>query len=110
MDGTYLSTLAERAAVADTAILIRLPIRQCLFRIVKRGVWERRRERPDLNPGCPEQVPRWDFVWYTLTFNARHMSRVMLVLEERGSKLRVVSLESSGAVASFLEGFADRGA
>lgn len=58
MDGNYDRTLTWRLERADTLIFLDLSRWICLYRIFAR-VWRYRgRTRPDLAPGCPEQVDR----------------------------------------------------
>jgi adenylate kinase family enzyme len=108
MDGNYASTLPERVAVADTAILLLLPLPQCIYRMFKRGLWERGHERPDLNPGCPEQVPSWDFVRYAASFRKSELPAIMAHLRPRDRAMLLITLRSSSAVLRYLDGIPDK--
>jgi len=65
VDGNFLTEDASRFARADTVIFLDLPRRTCLWRIAKRLVRDRRRERADLPDGCRESFDpdgiRW--IW-----------------------------------------------
>lgn len=56
MDGNYGGTMAARLAVCDTAIFLDRPRLLCIWRVVKRRVQYHGVARPDLAPGCPEQL------------------------------------------------------
>ncbi|MHC4225272.1 MAG: P-loop NTPase family protein, partial [Planctomycetota bacterium] len=59
-DGNYGATLEIRLARADTILFMDMPRRLCLWRILKRRIRYRGRARPDVAPGCPENVD-WEF-------------------------------------------------
>jgi adenylate kinase family enzyme len=102
MDGNYGGTLAARVQAADTVILLALPRLQCLYRVARRGVLGRGRSRPDLNPGCPEQLPDWNFLRYVWAYPDAKLPTVLALLREHGAHKRVVVLCSSAEVHRFL--------
>src|SRR5512144_2391466 len=70
MDGNYGGTLDTRLAACDTVIFLDLPRVVCLWRIVKRALRYWGQTRPDLAPGCPEQLT-WEFIVWVWTYPAR---------------------------------------
>src|SRR6187402_354163 len=62
IEGNYSSSLAQRLAAADTAVLLDVPTWRCLWRITKRVSTYRGRVRPDMAEGCPERFD-WEFFW-----------------------------------------------
>ena len=70
MDGHYVGTLALRARRADAILVLAPPRLTRVVRLVRRGLRDRRRARPDLAPGCAEQVPSWRFLREARTFGA----------------------------------------
>ena len=65
MDGNYSSILDMRLDKADTVIFLQESRIKCLWRCFRRYVQFRGRNRPDLQPGCPESLDlefiRW--IW-----------------------------------------------
>ena len=60
MDGNYGGTMDMRVAAADTVVFLALPRIVCLYRVMIRALRYWNRPRPDLNDGCPEQLPDWE--------------------------------------------------
>jgi adenylate kinase family enzyme len=65
MDGNYGGTLDARIAACDTIIFLDLPRLVCIWRVIRRWWRHRGRSRPDMTPGCDEQLTleflRW--IW-----------------------------------------------
>ena len=80
MDGHYAGTLALRARRADAILVLAPPRLTRVVRIVRRGLRDRGRARPDLAPGCAEQVPSWRFLREAWTFGAVEEPRAFHVL------------------------------
>ncbi len=79
MDGNYGGTVAERLAVADTAIVLDFGTATCLWRVMKRIAAGYGRTRPDLAGGCPEQIDL-AFLRYVVSFRRNHRPRLMAAL------------------------------
>ncbi len=101
MDGNYGGTMEERLARCDTVIFLDLPRVQCVWRILRRWWRYRGRTRPDLAPGCPEQMS-WEFIRWVWTYPATRRPGVLRRLAEVRGGQRVVILHSSAAVRRFL--------
>jgi len=76
MDGNYGRTLSVRLAACDTVILLDLPRHVCLWRVTRRWWRYRKTSRPDLAPGCPEQLS-WEFVRWIWTYKKRRRPGVL---------------------------------
>jgi adenylate kinase family enzyme len=89
MDGNYGASLDLRLPRADTVIWFDYPRLRCLRGIAWRILTTYGRVRPDLAPGCPEQLD-WEFLRYVWDFNAK--SRPTIVTALRQSYPREASL------------------
>jgi adenylate kinase family enzyme len=56
MEGTYLDSSDVRLNAADTIIFLDMPWFLCLWRVFKRRVEYRNKQRPDLPEGCREKL------------------------------------------------------
>lgn len=102
MDGNYGGTLEERVQSADTVILLAFPRIQCVYRVFKRAARHRGRARADLNPGCPEQWPDWEFLRWIWTYPTAQLPRVLDLLAACEPQKRIVILRSSADARQFL--------
>jgi adenylate kinase family enzyme len=100
MDGNYGGTLDMRLAACDSVVFLDLPRRVCLWRIVKRRVRYFGRTRPDVAPGCPEQLS-WEFLWWVWTYGKRRRAGILERLRTLAGR-RVVILSSRREVERFL--------
>jgi adenylate kinase family enzyme len=100
MDGNYGGTLDIRLAACDTVIFLDLPRHVSLWRILKRRVRYLRRVRPDIAPGCPEQLT-WEFVRWVWTYPKRRRGKILERLRALQGR-QVVILSSSREVRHFL--------
>jgi adenylate kinase family enzyme len=100
MDGNYGGTLDVRLAACDSVVFLDMPRHVCLWRILRRRMRYAGRTRPDVAPGCPEQVT-WEFVRWVWTYPKRRRGSIL----ERLSRLtgrRVFVLSSQRKVEQFL--------
>ncbi len=70
MDGNYGGTMEMRLAACDTVIFLHFSRWLCLWRVLYRRFKYRRLSRPDMNPGCPEQLD-FEFLKWVWTYPAR---------------------------------------
>ena len=101
MDGNYGGTMELRLAACDTAVFLDLPRSVCMARVLRRWWRHRGGSRPDMAPGCPEQVTgeflRW--IWrYPIDRRPSILRRLQAVAGEK----RVVHLRSSREAERFL--------
>ncbi|PWU70039.1 topology modulation protein [Gracilibacillus dipsosauri] len=66
IEGNYNKTFDIRAEHADTIIYLELPLRVCLYRVVKRWLTNIGKNRPDMGDGCTEKLD-WPFIKYICT-------------------------------------------
>jgi adenylate kinase family enzyme len=103
MDGNYGGTLDARLAACDTAIFLDLPRTRCLVRVIARAVRYRGRSRPDMAPGCPEQVTL-EFLRWVWRYPVDRRPGVLARLDAAAARgTRVVRLRSARAVDRFLQ-------
>lgn len=98
IDGNYGSTLHLRLEACDTVIYLDLPLRICLWRVLKRSLF--RQTRPDMADGC---VERFDlaFYRYVLNFPRDHRPRIEKLLADK-THCTVHRLSSPKEVRAFL--------
>ena len=86
---------------ADTIIMLDLPRRVCIYRIVKRMIKYRNKKRPDMAEGCFE---RFDLEFITWVWNYRKDSRKRAFRElETQTDKNIIILKSRREVADFLD-------
>lgn len=100
MDGNYGGTLDIRLAACDTVIFLDLPRHVSLWRIIKRRLRYWGRVRPDIAPGCPEQLT-WEFVRWVWTYPKRRRGTILERLRALTGR-QVVVLSSPSQVERFL--------
>jgi adenylate kinase family enzyme len=81
MDGNYGSSLDLRLPRADTVIWFDYPRLRCLRRALWRVATSYGRVRPDLAPGCPEQLD-WKFLRFVWDFNSKSRPQIVAGLRE----------------------------
>lgn len=102
LDGNYGSTMKQRIAASDTVVLLAPSRFTCLLQVFKRAVRHLGRSRPDLNPGCREQLPDREFLEWIWNYNRTRLPGILDDLERVGNDKNVVILRSRGDVAQFL--------
>ena len=101
MDGNFGGTRAMRMRAADTIIMLDLPRRVCMYRIIKRTVVYRNKTRPDMAEGCTERFDR-DFIKWVWNYRKDSRTRAFKELESQAGK-NIVVLRTRREVAGFLE-------
>jgi adenylate kinase family enzyme len=109
IDGNYggSGTLEARLAACDTVVYLDFPRRVCLYRVLRRWLRFRGRQRPDMGDDCPEKVDL-EFLRWVWTAPARRPANLAR-LEKAPPTARVVVLESAADVRRFREGVAALG-
>jgi adenylate kinase family enzyme len=102
LDGNFLfEGEDERFDRVDTVLLLDLPRRTCLRRVLTRLVRDRRRSRPDLPDGCREGLDlgllRW--IW---RYPRVDRPRVLRIVAGLDSRVEVHRLRSGSDVRRFL--------
>ena len=104
MDGNYNSTLERRLRAADTAVLLDLPRRVCMWRVLRRIVFSFGRTRPDMATDCPERIDM-KFLLYVWGFRRRQWPVDLDRLRHFSG--RVYILRSAQEIDEFLCGLTD---
>lgn len=102
MDGNYGSSLASRLERADVVVLLDLPRRVVIPRVLRRAWRYRRSTRPDMAPGCPEKIDlaflRW--IW---NFRRRSLPRIIAALAATPHPPPVIRLNSPRQIRMWLD-------
>lgn len=101
MDGNYGGTLDARLAACDTVIFLDLPRVVCLWRVVRRWARHHGRTRPDMAPGCDEQLSL-EFLRWIWGYPARQRPGIVRRLAMLSAEQRGVVLRSTADVERFL--------
>lgn len=106
MDGNYSGSLSLRLPRAEVAVLLDLPVWQCLWGVFRRSTLYRGETRPDLAEGCEEQLPDWAFIRYVLTYKWRSRPKVLRKIAAE-PQVRLYHLKSRRAVRQFMNELRD---
>ncbi|HLN61255.1 MAG TPA: DNA topology modulation protein [Symbiobacteriaceae bacterium] len=102
MDGNYGHTLDIRLAAADTVIFMDVSRWVCLWGAIKRRITYAGRSRPDMNPGCPEQLD-WQFLRWIWEFPTTRRPRLEAKLANLRPDQTLVRIRSRSEGARFVE-------
>jgi adenylate kinase family enzyme len=101
LDGGFLDSAGHaRFKRADAAVLLDFPTHVCLYRAVRRWWTYRGETRPDLAPGCEEQVD-FEFYRYILSYRARQLPQVDATLAQLFNG-QLIRIRNDGDRALFL--------
>ncbi|MDP2704660.1 MAG: AAA family ATPase [bacterium] len=100
MDGNYQSTLDIRIPRADTIIFMDVPHFVCLFRIIKRGLTERKKR--EVAPGCFEKLD-WKFIRYVWTFPSHKRPDILKLLQTYKNEKEIHVIHSEREMLGFLK-------
>ena len=101
MDGNFGGTREMRMRAADTIIMLDLPRRVCMYRILKRTIVYRKKTRPDMAEGCAERFD-WEFITWVWNYRRDSRKRAFKELESQAGK-SIVILRTRREVTKFLE-------
>jgi adenylate kinase family enzyme len=90
------------AVAADAVVFLDLPIRVCLWSVVRRRFEYARRVRPDMAPDCPEKLD-WDFLTFIWSFPKQELPKMRERLSRLAPSQTVITLRSRSAVQAFLD-------
>ena len=102
LDGNYGSTLEIRVRACDTVIFLAYSRWLCLARVIKRWLRWRGRTRPDLNSGCVEYMPDWEFLTWIWGYPKTSAPRVLGLLEKYREGRQVFVIESPRELERFV--------
>jgi adenylate kinase family enzyme len=101
IDGNYTGTLDLRLAACDTVIFLNTSRFICLWRVIKRKIAYRNKNRPELVNGCPERV-RLEFVKWIWTYPAQVRPKILKKLESHSHSKRIIYLCNSAEIEEFI--------
>ena len=101
MDGNFGGTRELRMQAADTIIMLDVPRRVCMYRVIKRAIVYRGKKRPDMAEGCNEKIDL-EFLMWIWSYRSRSRARALAEIENLRDK-RVVILNNRDAIERFLE-------
>jgi len=102
MDGNYGGSISLRLPRAEAAVLLDLPVWQCLWGIFKRSTVYLGETRPDLANGCEEQLPDWAFIKFVATYKWRSRPKVLRKIAAE-PHVRLYHLKSRRAARRFMK-------
>jgi adenylate kinase family enzyme len=102
IEGVNASTLDLRLPRADLLVWLERSRLVCLRRVVRRIVSSYGSIRPDMAPGCPEQLPDFEFLTYIWTFSTRIAPRIEAAIDQHGMRERTVRLSSDADAKAWL--------
>ena len=100
--------MEPRLERADTVVLLDFPRVVCLWRVFKRWLRYSGRSRPDMAPGCPENLS-WVFVRWIWNYHIHNRPRVMERIEGNLADTEMIVLRSQKDIDRFLAPLADNG-
>jgi adenylate kinase family enzyme len=107
MDGNYSGTFDIRVPRAQAILWLDLPRRIYFPRAVWRIAKSYGRERPDLAPGCPEQIDLSFLFKWVWTYPTRSRPRTLALRESLSGKIPFVVLTTPRRARAFVEGLPD---
>ena len=104
IEGNYSSTFDIRWAKADTFIYLELPLRVCVYRVLKRWLTNIGKNRPDMADGCTEKMDL-AFLKFIITTYAERKAKMrerLRKFQEADSANHVIYLANKKQIAGFL--------
>ncbi|AMM91877.1 topology modulation protein [Peribacillus simplex] len=104
IDGNYSNSFDLRSEHADTIIYLELPLRVCLYRVVKRWLSYIGKTRPDMGEGCQEKLD-WQFVKFIMTTyfpRKKKMKKRLADLQRSEPEKIMVILKSKQEIEEYL--------
>jgi adenylate kinase family enzyme len=102
IEGNYAGTLELRMTAADTVVFLDFSTLPALFRVLKRWLRYRGKDRPDVSPGCPERIDI-EFLRWIWKFRRETRPGLLKILNEQGQSKQIHVLKGSIQVDRFLD-------
>ncbi len=103
MDGSGASTFDLRLPRTDLVIWVRVPRRICFWGLAYRVASSFGRVRPDMAPGCPEQLPDREFLSYIWNFERRVSPVIVKAIDRYSAEMPVLTLRSRRDMRALVE-------
>ena len=103
IEGNYTGTFNIREPYADTIIYLELPLRVCLYRVLKRRVQFHGKTRDDIGEGCEEKID-FAFLKFILTTYRPRKKKMLKRLKSYANEGKTVHyLKTTKQIEGFLE-------
>lgn len=102
IEGNYSSTIPIREPHADTVIYLELPLRVCLYRVLKRRVQFHGKTRNDVGEGCKEKIDKAFLKFIVSTYDARKKKMIERMQRYAEEGKTVHYLKTSAQIEGFL--------
>ncbi|MFJ7934064.1 topology modulation protein [Sporosarcina sp. NPDC096371] len=103
IEGNYTGTFNIREPHADTVIYLELPLRVCLYRVLKRRVQYHGKVRLDIAEGCKEKMDKAFLKFIVTTYGARKKTMVERMQRYTQEGKTVHYLKNRKQIEVFLE-------
>ena len=103
IDGNYASTMAARLEASDTIIFLDVHPWRCMWRVISRSLRFHGQSRPDMGPGCREQLPDREFLAWIATYRRRQRPQIKQLLERLPAATDLHVLHTPRQVRRFLD-------
>jgi adenylate kinase family enzyme len=103
IEGVNASTLDLRLPRTDLLIWLERDRFSCLWRMMRRVASSYGCVRSDMAPGCPEQLPDWEFFKYIWTFGTHIAPRIEAAIDQHNMSARTVRPNSDRASDNWQE-------
>jgi adenylate kinase family enzyme len=105
IEGNYSNTWEIRTDRADTIIYLELPLRTCLYRVLKRFFTNIGQKRDDLGGGCTEKID-WTFIKFIISTYHERKNKMEMRFKEfltTDPTRKIIQLKSKKEISHFLE-------
>ncbi|WP_421101869.1 topology modulation protein [Sporosarcina psychrophila] len=103
VEGNYSGTFDIREPYADTVIYLELPLRVCLYRVLKRRVQFHGKTRNDIGEGCKEKIDKAFLKFILTTYGARKRKMLERIQRYAGEGKNVHYLKTPAQIEGFLK-------
>ena len=103
IEGVNTGTLDLRFPRTDMVVWLERSRVACFWRVGRRIAASYGRVRPDMAPGCPEQLPDFGFLSFIWTYPARIAPRIQAAVERHGLEGRTIRLRSDREAQAYLD-------
>lgn len=101
LDGNFGGTMEARIKACDTVIFLDLPRTLCLYRVLKRRLTHKGKNRPDMAEGCNEKIDL-EFLLWIWNYPKTSKLRREKLFEEYGGGKSIIRFTSRKEVEDFL--------
>jgi adenylate kinase family enzyme len=101
IEGNHAPTLDVRLRAADTVVMLDRTRAVCMWRVMRRRLTYRRRDRPDRAMGCPEKL-NLSFLRWVWSFPAEGKAEVLAAVRDFGAGATFHQLRTQRDVDQFL--------